>query len=287
MHPSLRIRQLTRTDLPFADRVRDLAGWNQTKGDWERFLVMEPDGCFLAEWEGEQAGTATTTRYGTSLAWVGMVLVHPGYRRRGIGRALLEHCLDHLRRCGVRCVKLDATPLGQTMYHHLGFEPEWTFARWSGCATDLRAVGSDTALRPWINEDLVRVETLDAAAFGGSRQRLLAALTVQSSASLLLERPPGHLAGFGLLRPGSRARYLGPVVANSEQSGLELVEGLVARSEGQTVFWDIPDPNTAAVSWAEQHGFSVQRRLTRMRLGNNPAQDDPRRLFALSGPETG
>ena len=287
MHASLRIRQLTRADLPFADRVRDLAGWNQTKGDWERFLAMEPDGCFLAEWEGQPAGTATTTTYGNALAWIGMVLVHPDHRRRGIGRALLEHCLAHLRRCGVQCVKLDATPLGQTMYQSLGFEPEWALARWSGRATDLQASRSGLGLRPWRGTDLGAVEALDVTAFGGSRQRLLAALTAQSSAALVLESPEGRIAGFGLLRAGSRALYLGPVVAGSEQAGLDLVESLIARSEGQTVFWDIPDPNAAAVSWAERHGFSVQRRLTRMYLGNNLAPGDPRRQFALSGPETG
>jgi len=287
MHASLLIRQLTRAHLPFADRVRDLAGWNQTMDDWERFLATEPDGCFLAEWEGEQAGTATTTRYGTTLAWVGMVLVHPSYRRRGIGRALLEHCLDRLRSRGVECVKLDATPLGQTMYHGLGFETEWTLGRWSGRATNLRANPTGVGLRSWRSTDVAEIEALDTAAFGVSRRRLLAALAAQSFAALVMESPAGSIAGFGLLRPGSRALYLGPVVATSEQAGLELVEGLVARSEGQPVFWDIPDPNIAAVSWADRHGFTVQRRLTRMRLGRSLAQGDPRRQFALSGPETG
>jgi GNAT superfamily N-acetyltransferase len=287
MHASPRIRQLTRAHLPFADRVRDLAGWNQTMDDWERFLATEPDGCFLAEWEGEPAGTATTTTYGTTLAWIGMVLVHPDHRRRGIGRALLEHCLDHLRRRGVQCVKLDATPLGEKVYRSLGFEAEWGLARWSGRATGLRANASGAGLRPWCSTDLGKIEALDAAAFGASRQRLLAALAAQSSAALVLESPLGSIAGFGLLRAGSRALYLGPVVAVSEPAGLELAESLVARSEGQPVFWDIPDPNTAAVSWAERHGFAVQRRLTRMRLGKNLAQGDPHQQFAISGPETG
>jgi hypothetical protein len=95
------------------------------------------------------------------------------------------------------------------------------------------------------------------------------------------------MAGFGLLRPGSRAHYLGPVVADSQQAGFDLVQGLVARSEGQPVFWDIPDSNTAAAFWAEQHGFTVQRRLIRMCLGKNLAPSDPHLQFALAGPETG
>ena len=57
IHPPLRLRLMTRGDLPFADSVRFLAGWNQTPADWERFLATEPDGCFLAEWNGAPAGT--------------------------------------------------------------------------------------------------------------------------------------------------------------------------------------------------------------------------------------
>src|SRR5215510_8173248 len=122
MNPSLHVRCLTQADLPFADSVRATAGWNQTRRDWERFLALEPNGCFLAEWNGAPAGTATTTVYGTELAWIGMVLVHPDYRRRGIGRALLEHCIEHLREREVRCIKLDATPAGKKVYDGLGFK---------------------------------------------------------------------------------------------------------------------------------------------------------------------
>ncbi len=287
MHPSLRIRLLTRADLPFADGVRDLAGWNQTIEDWERFLALEPDGCFLAEWEGRPAGTATTIQYGTALAWIGMLLVHPDHRRRGIGRALLERALDHLRDRGVRTVKLDATPLGEPLYASLGFKTEWTLARWSGRVPAPRASLSGAGLRSWGEADLGEIGELDGTVFGVSRRRLLARLRARSVAALVLESAPGTLAGFGLLRPGARALYLGPVVAASDDAGLSLVENLVARSEDRPIFWDIPDPNGAAVAWAERHGFTVQRRLTRMFCGGNLAPGDPRRQFAISGPETG
>jgi GNAT superfamily N-acetyltransferase len=287
MHASLRIRLLAHAEMPFADRVRDLAGWNQTIDDWKRFLAVEPDGCFLAEWEGHPAGTMTTTRYGTTLAWIGMVLVHPDYRRRGIGRALLQHGVAHLRGRGVECIKLDATPVGKTVYVNLGFEAEWSLARWAGRVAAAQEKSSGVGLRPWRSTDLAATELLDVAAFGVWRQHLLAALAKQSLAALVVESSPGRVAGFGLLRPGSRAIYLGPVIAASEQAGLALVERLVARSEGQLIYWDIPDQNAAAVSWAERHGFTRQRPLTRMYLGKNPLPGDPHRQFALSGPETG
>jgi GNAT superfamily N-acetyltransferase len=321
MSSLLGFRLLGREDLAFADSLRKLAGWNQTLDDWERLLAIEPDGCFLAEWNGTPAGTATTIAYGPELAWIGMVLVHPEFRRRGIGQSLLQHCIEFLRRRGVRCIKLDATPLGKTVYDGLGFRDEWTLKRWvrspaptpvashkpakadlpvcqdarqrvpTGLMELMPDLGIEAAnhgaLRKWRAAEAEFLGPLDASAFGVSRQRLLSALASQSRSALVLEPEPGRPVGFALLRPGSQALYLGPVVATSAGAGLSMTEALVARNEGQTIFWDIPDENTAAVEWAEQHGFVFQRPLTRMFLGENLAPGDPRQQFALAGPEVG
>jgi ribosomal protein S18 acetylase RimI-like enzyme len=283
----VRLRLLTRADVPFANSLRALAGWNQTTADWNRFLATEPDGCFLAEWNGAPVGTVTTTVYGPELAWIGMLLVHPDYRRRGLGRALLLRCVEYLRGRGLRCIKLDATPAGRAVYRMLGFQDEWTLRRWVGRRTGPSLATSAAGLRPWQTADAALVAPLDAAAFGVSRQRLLAALAQQSLAGLVVESEPGCQAGYGLVRPGSQALYLGPVVAASDAAGIRLVEGLLAQTSGQTVFWDIPDANAAAVAWAEANGFTVQRPLTRMYLGENLASGDPRQQFALAGPEVG
>jgi ribosomal protein S18 acetylase RimI-like enzyme len=359
--PVIRVRRLTRTDLPFADTVRALAGWNQTVDDWRRLLRHAPTGCFLAEWNGAPAGTATTTVYGRDLAWIGMVLVHPDYRRRGIGWALLQRCVEHLQERGVRCIKLDATPLGKTMYDRLGFRDEWTLSRWVGsgralscvvgrgvpaergecieeysgrlsrrlrptsgldpliaCAPNqmtserrsvtarrrqansrcpgvpqreraapLLAAHPDARSRPGQRTDWPILEELDAAAFGVGRGRLLRALARQSCHALVLESSAGRVAGYGLRRAGARADYLGPIVAASADAGTCLIESLCARPGGETIYWDIPDQNAAAVAWARANGFQVQRSLTRMVLGANDAPGDPHRQFALAGPEVG
>jgi len=183
---------MTRQDLAFADSVRALAGWNQTLDDWERFLAMEPQGCFLAEWNGAPAGTATTTIYGPDLAWIGMVLVHPDHRRRGLGRALLERCLKYLGERGVRCLKLDATPLGKRMYDGLGFKEEWTLTRWECARVHSPATALDSAIRSWADADLPQIDRLDAAAFGVPRERIVRALAEQSRCALAGESEPGY-----------------------------------------------------------------------------------------------
>ncbi|PYK61475.1 MAG: hypothetical protein DME21_09070 [Verrucomicrobia bacterium] len=249
MNSSLRLRLLTRADLPFADSVRALARWNQTPDDWQRFLATEPDGCFLAEWNGGPAGTATTTVYGPELAWIGMVLVHPEYRRRGVGLALLQRCIEYLRGREVRCIKLDATPLGKKVYDDLGFKDEWTLTRWECARCHPRATVFDSRLRTWRDSDARRIAPLDSEAFGVPRNEIVRALAQQSRCALVLESQPGSLAAYGFIRSGSQALYLGPLVAESADAGIRLVEALVAQSAAQKIFWDIPDQNDVAVKW--------------------------------------
>lgn len=287
MTSPLRLRPLTSADLPFADSLRALAGWNQTLVDWSRFLTLQPDGCFLAEWEGAPAGTATTTVYGADLAWIGMVLVHPDYRRRGIGSSLLRRCIDYLHERGVRCIKLDATPAGKELYAQLGFKDEWTLTRWQRAAAHSRAAIGARSIRRWEKGDPRAVEEMDTAAFGISRSRLLECLAEQSHFAFVMESEPGRNAGYGLLRRGAFASYLGPVAAISVGIALELIEALLETREGQNVVWDIPDRNVEMVTSARGHGFIAKRSLTRMYLGENIAPGDPERQFAIAGPELG
>src|SRR4051794_33231462 len=49
----IRIRHMTLADVPLGMRLKTAAGWNQVEADWLRMLALEPDGCFVAEWDGE------------------------------------------------------------------------------------------------------------------------------------------------------------------------------------------------------------------------------------------
>jgi len=186
----------------------------------------------------------------------------------------------------MRCIKLDATPAGKQVYDGLGFKSEWTLASWEHAGLQV-AKPDDARLRPWRASDLRLIASFDAAAFGVSREKLAEALASQSRLALVMETAPGRVVGYGFIRPGSRATYLGPIVAASDEVGLQLVRALLANTSGERVFWDIPDANTAAVDWARQQGCIQQRMLTRMYLGENTTPGNPRQQFALAGPEVG
>lgn len=154
----LNIRPLEKDDLTFADEIRASAGWNQMAPDWRRFLSHEPEGCFLGEWDGTPAGVVTTIRYGNELAWIGMMLVHPDYRRRGVASALMDGAIDYLRSKNAACIKLDATPEGAQVYEQLSFRPELELFR---CEGDLKSNGDSVE-----TDDLALPFDFDCKAFG-------------------------------------------------------------------------------------------------------------------------
>ena len=83
--------------LPTALRLTEQSQWNQTERDWRRLLQPPPRGCFGAFLDGQLIGTVTTVVYSTELAWIGMMLVDPNYRRRGLGTRLMQKVLEHLQ----------------------------------------------------------------------------------------------------------------------------------------------------------------------------------------------
>jgi len=57
---TMRIRVMTKQDIPAGLRLNTLSDGNQTSADWERFLVSSPRGCFVMEDGNKVVGTAAT-----------------------------------------------------------------------------------------------------------------------------------------------------------------------------------------------------------------------------------
>jgi GNAT superfamily N-acetyltransferase len=282
----LAIRNMTRSDLAFADQLRASEGWNQTIEDWQRLLLWEPKGCFLALWQGKPAGTVTTTIYGP-IGWVGMMLVDSRLRRHGIGQSLLEHALQYLDRRHVQCAKLDATPLGRALYRRFDFQAEGMLTRWERHETGSPAPFKQKRIRPITLEHLTAIRQLDVAAFGVDRFRILREIALANEAALVHLGTSARVDGFGFLRKGARSLYLGPVIAQTTEAGRDLVCALLARSHGLPVFWDTPEANEAAAALAPSLGFKPQRPLVRMFRGPNQSPGDFQKQFALADPAVG
>ena len=283
------IRTMRSEDIPFAMEVKSFAGWNQTARDWAGYLEFEADGCFIAETRGRKVGTATAIDYDGRFGWIGMVLVHPEARRAGIGTKLLQRTIDYLRQRGVRCVKLDATPMGRNVYLPMGFQDEYEISRFEGTTSAIvsPAAGTDTEVQPLTQRDLPELVTWDAEVFGAERERVLRSLSERNPELSYVLRTDGKVAGYIIARYGCDAVQVGPWAAECARAGERLWRTFLQRVPEQRVFVDVPHPNTASVSLMKGTGFTVQRGFTRMILGENAHRGNPDWVFGTSSAEKG
>lgn len=273
------------SDMNGAMRLKEQAGWNQTEKDWQRLLDLLPKGSFVARLDDRLIGTVTTISYEKELAWIGMMLVDPHYRRRRIGTTLMERALNYLQGVGIASIKLDATPAGRPLYESLGFKVEGRIERWEGVAPELSMndgleIGAE--LRPKIDE-------LDHQAFGVDRRALLDRLVKDCPVKpLMVTTPEGLPEGYALARPGTSAFYIGPVVAKGKEAALLLLDGMLSQLAGKKIYLDF---NTAfAIKPIEEltrRGFVKQRDLQRMGFGRENSAGTSDLIFGIAGPELG
>lgn len=281
----MKIRSMTALDLPAALRLKDIAGWNQTADDWKRFMRASPQGCFVAEVDGEIRGTVTTISFEHRFAWVGMVLVDPEYRGRGMGTRLLETAINYLDGAAISCIKLDATPQGKPLYEKFGFVSEYEIERWILKRTgqkrgDVLSTPCSAQLPPSLLE-------ADREIFGADRGVLLQSLHEDAPDFTQITSKDQHLPVYALGRRGSFADHMGPWTASDEESAGVLLEQFLARSQRETVIVDSPKANGMSLDLLKSSGFIVARPLTRMYRGVNQYPGRPQSVFAIMGPEFG
>ena len=273
---------MTAADVPLGMRLRHQAGFNQTEADWRRFLHLEPDGCFVAELDGQPVGTVTNCVF-DSVGWIAMLLVDERVRGRGIGTRLTEHALAYLDARGVASARLDATPRGRPIYEKLGFVAEYELARLEGSPSG----GRSHHLAATITADqLDAVVELDREVTGTYRRRLIECLHREKPDAMHVVRAGDEVAGYLTFREGSNATQIGPGVALTDEAGRMLGDVAIQSCTGQRVYVDVPTDNRPAMQWAESKRLLVQRYFTRMRRGASVV-DRPSQLWASSGPEKG
>ncbi|MBI3829065.1 MAG: GNAT family N-acetyltransferase [Planctomycetes bacterium] len=291
--PPVPCRVLTPADIPGAQRLREIAKWNQTDEDWKNLLAFEPQGCFGVDMDGKLVGTATTTRFepktGTgSFGWIGMVLVDPEYRRHGIGSSLLKKCIAYLQGVGVESVRLDATLMGKKVYDQLGFVDEYTLERWEGTAQKVPGgVRGPWSMDPLKEQDLDALVAYDTPLFGANRKEILAAWLKGWPELAVVARDAKKIYGYALARRGVNFHQLGPVCGDDPGICEALAMWQLERLAGQRVIIDLVTANDWAIPMATRCALRHQRPFIRMALGKNASPGKTKNVLAVCCPEIG
>lgn len=282
--PTVTLRPMRQHDIDAGLRLCRASGWNQVRRDWEWFLTLAPGGMWVAEHDGAVVGTVAAVRYGERFGWIGMVLVDPATRGRGIGTRLLDHAVALLS--DLPTTRLDATQAGYQLYLTRQFTDERRIDRMQVLASESTA-SIYAGVRPMLEGDLARVSAFDAHVFGADRTPMLRWLWEGAPAHAWVAADGSSLAGYTFGRHGHDFDHLGPIVAADADTAQGLAAACLATQPGRQF---VVDAASADPSWhkaLERLGFRRQRHLIRMARGVGSIPGDPSRQFAILGPEFG
>ncbi len=280
----IQLREMTLEDVPFGMELSALAGWNQNQEDWKFFIETNPEGNYIASFHGTVAGTVTTIPYEEKFSWIGLALVHPDYRRRGIGRRLLNAAIYYAQPFGV--IRLDATSEGRKLYRTLGFKDEALWERMVRLPNHVHTL-SHPGILPLQKENISQILKLDISAFGASRKQLLAHLHTHFPDLSFCHISNDEIHGYCLGRKGRLYHQIGPVVATNIEIAKSLLNTYINTWKDYPVTIDTFTHNSEWITYLQQLGFNSRRTLYRMYLGESEPMGIRDHQFALAGPEYG
>ncbi len=283
-HGSVTLRPMTHRDIPLGMRLTSFAGWNQLEADWEMLLDAGSKGNFVAACDGIDVGTVTTVTYGRCFSWIGMVLVDPAYRRRGIGSALLSAAIHAAKNTG--SVRLDATPEGKNLYDTLGFREEYRLVRLQRMAAPLTEEPGVQCHRA-TQKTLADAVRFDTPIFGADRKMILSALLRYAPQYAYCVTKGKDVTGYCLGRSGSNSEHIGPIVAEDAETAQGLVLTALKSCAHYDVIVDVLVKQEGWVTFLRDLGFTEQRPFIRMYLGELQHPGQPGKQFSIAGPEIG
>ncbi|WP_306909361.1 GNAT family N-acetyltransferase [Rhizobium mesoamericanum] len=241
-------------------------GWPHRAEDWQ-FLREVGKGVVATDEIGRIMSSAMWFSQSAELATIGMVITSPRLQTQGTGLWLMEYALKDL--AGVN-LRLNATRAAQRLYLSLGFKPEKTVYQCQGIVTNPpaeRPVSGE--LRPMTDADLAAAVTLDAAAFGVARTRLMGKLFQHSRGYGLFR--DGHLVAFALCRRFGRGHVVGPIVASNDEDAMAVVAPHIRNHEGQFLRLDTHFEAGEFALLVVRSGLSVFDTVLTMSLGKSLA----------------
>ncbi len=278
-------REMTRNDIPAGIVLCRHANWNQLSKDWDTFLQLDPRGCRVAVNEtGNVIATVATMPYQKRFSWIGMVLVHPLYRRQGIGTQLLKEALSWL--ADSETIKLDATPAGREVYQKLDFVDEYGLVRLHRSVQPVNGTIA-TVARPMEEHDFARVLKLDRVVFGADRKALLNQNFQSAPQYAFIIEDRNEIVAFSLGRPGHYYDHIGPIVGQRIDDAIQLLSTVLSQAGTKEVIIDVLQHTPEWISFLSAVGFVPSRPLMRMFRGSNLHPGIPDKQYAILGPEFG
>jgi ribosomal protein S18 acetylase RimI-like enzyme len=285
------IRRWFQSDIDYVAESVRREDWGYSRYDMERCWRYEPDGCFIAESRNKSIGHVFSLRY-DKMGWVGLLIVNPEERGRGVGTSLMKAAINHLLEGGAETIRLEAAEKAVPLYRRLGFREEFDSLRFSKHLKQ-----KERAQSPGLNvfemeeKDIENAAEFDSKYFGARRLRVLQGLYGDGHHSCFLAREDKSILGYVMSRRIDALRRIGPLVCAKEKpkTARDLLIACINAVEEEETELRIgtPAPNVNATEIMEELGFQLIGKSIRMMWGENRHKGDVMGIYGIGGAEKG
>ncbi|MBP8083734.1 MAG: GNAT family N-acetyltransferase [Spirochaetes bacterium] len=185
-------------------------------------------------------------------AWLGHIIVHHGFRRKGFGSMIVSHLMNLLKEKNIQTVSLIASNDGFPLYQKYGFiktEDYLSFMRTSETVSET----PDCEILPFNEKYRDEIYSLDETASGENRLSVIKNKLSES---------------FICIRNGALSGYYIPSLDEGLIAAVDAVSGISLLKYKNPLKITVPEANISAINYALSHGFKEQNRLSRMVFGN-------------------
>ncbi|SFJ26260.1 GNAT family N-acetyltransferase [Thermoflavimicrobium dichotomicum] len=278
LNHSLVIEQLTSHDIQDIVNLSTLLGWDYSAE--EIHLILETGFLFgHRNHRGKVISTAAIFPYKKNFASLGVVMVDPDFRRRGLATQLVQKCMETVS--GIP-IMLIATEEGKPLYEKLGFKTAGTLykliaQKYKGTQT---VHVDDYTIHSLTDAHMKAILKLDQQAFGADRGTFLKKRIKQATLRAVLLNQSKEVAGYALGVQTPELLIIGPVIAPNSLAASLLVQHIASRHPGPMRI-DIPSEHPSLSDFLISNGFEIVRQPPVMTYHFDHFPNRPH-LFALA-----
>lgn len=276
------IKQMKESDIAYAKSLTDVERWGHLEEDFERFMSLDPAGCYVAWHDGERAGIVTTVSY-CEHAFLGNLIVRKDKRGMGIGVKLMEEAIGHLDRRRMKTIELDGVFKAVQVYRLLGFKDKYLslrFARQASEGSFDKEPGSVECA-----QDVEEILNFDQQKTGIDRKGFLKDL-LSGHADTTYTSRQRDICGYAVTRErATGVLHIGPMVAEDASIASDLLTAICAKHGDRDLTIGVPCIHTAAVNVLMKHGFL--HRPPSLRMFRGARVEYERNVYAIVSADAG
>jgi ribosomal protein S18 acetylase RimI-like enzyme len=211
------------------------------------FWATDPEGFVAAESDGELIGGGSIVAYEKKYRFIGLFIVRPEYRGRGLGNQLWHELNRRLlaRFKADAAIGLDGVFNMQDYYARGGFHFVCRDLRFEGRGMNLpQPKGTIEASAVPFD----RIDAYDQRHFPARRSRFLQDWINRPGGHAVAAVDGGEIRGYTVMRPCRTGHKIGPLFAANAEVAEGLLVAVASRVPGEPIFLDVTETNRDALA---------------------------------------